>query len=76
MSVISHAIKGDTQRQIRTSHPSILPLFIHLASMSGFQQSLALVEAKKAALVIIAHDVDPIKLVAFQWIEGMPKASL
>jgi ribosomal protein L7Ae-like RNA K-turn-binding protein len=41
--------------------------------MSGFRQSLALVEAKKAALVIIAHDVE---LVAFRWIEGMPKAFL
>ncbi|KZV76632.1 ribosomal protein L4 [Peniophora sp. CONT] len=31
----------------------------------GLNHSVALIEAKKAALVIIAHDVDPIELVVF-----------
>ena len=32
---------------------------------SGLNHVVALVEAKKAALVVIAHDVDPIELVVF-----------
>ena len=31
----------------------------------GLNHVVALVEAKKAALVVIAHDVDPIELVIF-----------
>ncbi|CAK5279272.1 unnamed protein product, partial [Mycena citricolor] len=37
------------------------PLFVK----SGLNHVVALVEAKKAALVVIAHDVDPIELVVF-----------
>jgi len=37
------------------------PLFIK----SGLNHSVALIEAKKAALVVIAHDVTPIELVIF-----------
>ena len=33
--------------------------------MYGLDRVTALIEAKKAALVIIAHDVDPIELVIF-----------
>ena len=35
------------------------------AAKSGLNQVFALVEAKKAAIVLIAHDVDPIELVVF-----------
>jgi large subunit ribosomal protein L7Ae len=37
------------------------PLFVKY----GLNHSVALVEAKKASLVVIAHDVDPIELVVF-----------
>jgi len=37
------------------------PLFVKY----GLNHSIALIEAKKAALVVIAHDVDPIELVVY-----------
>ena len=37
------------------------PLFVKY----GLNHIVALIEAKKAALVVIAHDVDPIELVVF-----------
>ena len=37
------------------------PLFVKY----GLNHTVALIEAKKASLVVIAHDVDPIELVVF-----------
>jgi len=37
------------------------PLFVK----SGLNHCVALIEAKKASLIVIAHDVDPIELVVF-----------
>ena len=37
----------------------------HLFVKYGQNHIVALIEAKKAALVVIAHDVDPIELVVF-----------
>ena len=37
------------------------PLFVKY----GLNHSVALIEAKKASLVVIAHDVDPIELVVY-----------
>src|ERR1700722_7677431 len=37
------------------------PLFVKF----GLNHCVALIEAKKASLVVIAHDVDPIELVVF-----------
>jgi large subunit ribosomal protein L7Ae len=48
---VDHAHEQDTKK----------PLFVKY----GLNHSVALVEAKKASLVIIAHDVDPIELVIF-----------
>ena len=41
--------------------PEKKPLFVKY----GLNHAVALIEAKKASLVVIAHDVDPIELVVF-----------
>jgi large subunit ribosomal protein L7Ae len=49
----------------------IHPIFLHQETKKplfvkyGLNHTVALIEAKKASLVIIAHDVDPIELVVF-----------
>jgi large subunit ribosomal protein L7Ae len=46
---------------IHSSQDTKKPLFVKY----GLNHAVALVEAKKANLVVIAHDVDPIELVVF-----------
>jgi len=51
--------KGDKKEEKKHQHTGEKPLFIK----SGLNHITALVEDKKAKLVVIAHDVDPIELV-------------
>ena len=44
-----------------TAQETTKPLFVKY----GLNHIVALIEAKKASLVVIAHDVDPIELVVF-----------
>ena len=44
-----------------TSKETKKPIFVKY----GLNHAVALIEAKKASLVVIAHDVDPIELVVF-----------
>ncbi|KAJ3764195.1 ribosomal protein L4 [Lentinula raphanica] len=54
-SIAADAVEGKDKETIKK------PLFVKY----GLNHIVALVEAKKAALVVIAHDVDPIELVVF-----------
>jgi len=55
------AAKATAEEKEKDAKDTKKPFFVKY----GLNHSVALIEAKKAALVIIAHDVDPIELVVF-----------
>jgi len=55
------AVAKDTEEKKEVAKDTKKPLFVKY----GLNHCVALVEAKKASLVIIAHDIDPIELVIF-----------
>ena len=55
------AAKATAEEKEAQAKPEKKPLFVKY----GLNHCVALIEAKKASLVVIAHDVDPIELVVF-----------
>ncbi|TBU22792.1 L30e-like protein [Dichomitus squalens] len=53
--------KATAEEKEAQTKPEKKPLFVKY----GLNHAVALIEAKKASLVVIAHDVDPIELVVF-----------
>jgi large subunit ribosomal protein L7Ae len=53
--------KATAEEKEASSKDTKKPLFVKY----GLNHTVALIEAKKASLVVIAHDVDPIELVIF-----------